>query len=56
MKQFVSNLIPEGKGHNIAKFYKNGEISDLGYIFPKPIMMKIDRVQTRDLTFQCDFL
>ena len=28
MKQFVSNLIPKGKGHNIAKFYKNGESSE----------------------------
>ena len=24
MKQIVSNLIPEGKGQNIAEFYKNG--------------------------------
>jgi hypothetical protein len=27
MKQRVSNLIPKGKGQNIAEFYKNGKSS-----------------------------
>ena len=28
MKQRVSNLIPKGKGQNIAEFYKNGKSSE----------------------------
>ena len=28
MKQKVSNLIPKGKGQNIAEFYKNGKSSE----------------------------